>query len=118
MVGYMSNNYPLKADSEHLRLRPGMRRVAVSTASTPALIDLASLRYDFRAARTFMAYYLANDLEHSRPELGDSNALWLAAVTLYGRAFANGVRHHGRPDSGHLNAELQAAHEYFIDTRN
>ena len=118
MVEDTSNKYPLDSDAEHLMLGPGMRRVAVSTASTPELIDLASLRYDFRAASTFMASYLANDLEHSGPELGDSDALWLAAVTLYGRAFANGKRHHGRPVSGHLSDEFQAAHEYFIETRN
>ncbi|MBD3942719.1 hypothetical protein IF188_13535 [Microbacterium sp. NEAU-LLC] len=90
----------------------------METASTPELIDLASLRYDFSSAKVFAQSYLSQDFELLGPELGESDALWLAALTLYGRAFANGLRHRGRAYTDGLSTDMQEAHDYFIDTRN
>jgi hypothetical protein len=66
----------------------------------------------------FAQSYLSQDFEALGPELDASDALWIAALTLYGRAFANGLRHRGRASTDGFDQEMQQAHDFFIDTRN
>ncbi|QHC67412.1 hypothetical protein GSU68_13120 [Rathayibacter sp. VKM Ac-2759] len=114
----MTSRYPLRANSEQLALKAGMRRVEVKTESAPELKDLASVRADFSMAKMLLSCYLEKDLEHSAPEPGESDALWLAAVTLYGRAFSKGVRRHGRAELNAFGADSRASHDFFLDLRN
>ncbi len=92
--------------------------MAVDTDSTVELRDLASLRADFLAARTFVDTYLASEIEDDGSGPTGLDALWIAAIIMYGRAFSSGVRHAGRPSTDHLGVESLDRHTYFIDVRN
>jgi len=114
----MANQYPLNADSEHLLLGQGERRVVVNTPAAVELGDLASLRRDFALARTFLGFYLASDIEGDDTIPSPLDALWISAVTMYGRGFSSGRRHAARADTTHLTPTEAADHEYFVDLRN
>lgn len=100
-------------------LRPpkGFRVVRVATASSPELEDLASCRRDLEMARMFASTYR----EAPRPEQADprrpESAFWIAALTMYGRAFATGVRTAKVSLEDLEDADLEA-HKYYIDLRN
>lgn len=76
-----------------------------------------SLRRDLELARLFASQHLntpADALEAARsPEL----ALAVAAVVMYGRAFATGVRE-TKPEIDDLPADMRTAHQHLIDLRN
>lgn len=114
----MTSAYPLPPDYEALRLAPGMRRVVVDTDSAGTVKDLASLRRDIQLATTFLHFYLNSDIENDAAMPSQIDALWIAAITMYGRAFASGQRHFARPDTDSLDVHEAANHEYFIDLRN
>ncbi|WP_313480268.1 hypothetical protein [Microbacterium sp.] len=114
----MGSKYPLGADSDELALEEGMRRVEVRTQSTPELIDLASLRNDFRLALVFLDSYLGSAIESDGPPPTAIDALWMSAVYMYGRAFSNGQRHAGRANTDHLGPGAAEMHEYFLGVRN
>lgn len=93
------------------------RIVQVDTASSPYLRDLASLQADFSLALRFLETYLGTE-DTARSVESSDEALWIAAMTMYGRAFANGRRHHARPRLEILSTAQTKAHEYVIDARN
>lgn len=64
-----------------------------------------------------MAAFAAIADEDKRPE-STHQALWIAAVTLYGRAFSNGMRHVVRPTTDGYSPEQLAAHNYVLAIRN
>ncbi|WP_136036248.1 hypothetical protein [Microbacterium sp. K35] len=112
----MASQYPAKPDA--LVLSAGMRRITVTTPSTVELRDLASLRRDFALAAAFLGFYLDGDLEGDQISPSAIDALWISSVTMYGRAFSSGKRHHARADTDGLDSNDVAAHGYFLDTRN
>lgn len=114
----MVSQYPLNADSEHLLLEPGVHRVVISTPAAVELRDLASLRRDFALAQAFLEFYLASDIEGDDESPSPLDALWISAVTMYGRGFSSGRRHAARADTTHLTPTEAADHEYFVDVRN
>ena len=114
----MASQYPLKADSEHLLLEPGVHRVVVSTPAAVELRDLASLRRDFALAHAFLEFYIASDIEGDDESPSPLDALWISAVTMYGRGFSSGRRHAARADTSHLTPTDADDHEYFVDLRN
>jgi hypothetical protein len=114
----MGSQYPLNADSEHLLLEPGVLRVVVSTPAAVELRDLASLRRDFALAHSFLEFYLASDIEGDDAIPSPLDALWISAVTMYGRGFSTGRRNAARADATHLTPTEAADHEYFVDVRN
>ncbi|TPG23801.1 hypothetical protein EAH80_31005, partial [Mycobacterium hodleri] len=70
----------------------GYRVVEVDTESCAEIRDLVSYRRDLELARFYMAAFVDSEAERSGPERTPDDALMVAALTLYGRAFANGVR--------------------------
>jgi hypothetical protein len=114
----MPSNYPLAPDSDDLRLAPGMRRVVVDTPSAKEIRDLAGLRRDFGLTTAFLDFYIASDIEGDAASPSQIDALWIAAVTMYGRAFASGQRHVGHADTSTPNSIDIEEHKYFIDLRN
>ncbi|AOY73990.1 hypothetical protein IG195_19885 (plasmid) [Arthrobacter sp. TES] len=94
----------------------GYRVVEVDTESCAEIRDLVSYRRDLELARSYMATFVASKAdERGTDRLND--ALVIAALTLYGRVFANGVRR-ARVSLDGLNGNQQAAHDYFIHLRN
>ena len=114
----MASKYPLGPESADPAREQVFRRVIVHTASTSELKDFASLRGDFSAARAFLDTYLASDLEDSDPAAEPLDALWIAAVTMYGRAFSTGRRHAAHPQTNHMDSDDLGAHRYFLALRN
>lgn len=119
----MNDEELAKADRERVRavmgLPPGQRVVKVSGgAATATLADLASLHRDFEMAHQFISAFA--DLPKSEVEPGSPHqALWIAAVTMYGRAFSTtGLRHSARPTAELYNDDDLAAHQYLIAMRN
>ncbi|MEV7767854.1 hypothetical protein [Microbacterium sp. NPDC086615] len=118
----MSDQGPSKADRERVRavmgLPPGQRVVQVPNSTLVArLADLTSLHRDFQMARQFISAFA--DLGRYEVEPDSPNqALWMTAVVMYARAFANGVRHAARPDVTVFDDEDRAAHDYLIAMRN
>jgi len=102
---------------EVLALDRGERVVQVDTASSAQLRDLASLQVDFSLALRFLETYLSTEDAERSVESADE-ALWIAAMTMYGRAFANGRRHHAQPRLEILSDAQLEAHEYVVDARN
>jgi len=94
-----------------------MRRVVVETRSANEIRDLASVRRDFLLASTFLEFYETSNLEAEGQTPAPIDALWIAAVTMYGRAFATGHRQSGRPLVPTAEP-AQADHQYFFDLRN
>lgn len=103
--------------SDVLALDASERVVKVDTASCAHLRDLASLQVDFALALRFLETYLRTEDSNRSVESSDE-ALWIAAMTMYGRAFANGRRHHAQPRLEILSAAQLEAHEYVTDARN
>jgi hypothetical protein len=95
----------------------GYRVVEVDTASSAELRDLASYRRDLELAQSYIAAFGALEAEREETEVPTENALMIAALTMYGRAFANGVRR-ARVHLDGLNETQQEAHNFFIDLRN
>lgn len=101
-------------------LRAGQRVVKVPSGGLQdaTLTDLASLRRDFEMAHQFISTFAAlarSEVEADSPQ----QALWIAAVTMYGRAFGTtGLRHAARPSGEIYNAEDRTAHDYVIAMRN
>lgn len=95
----------------------GYRLVRVVTDSSPVLEDLASFRRDLEMARQFAIAWKAFDLDPEDGSRPVETAFWVAAVTMYGRAFATGVRTAKVPLEG-LTDEQLASHRFFIDLRN
>jgi len=101
-------------------LGPGQRVVGVTTGGAPiaTLADLASLRRDFEMAHQFISTFAGlarSEVESDSPQ----QALWIAAVTMYGRAFGTtGLRHSARASAEIYNADDRAAHDYLIAMRN
>ena len=114
----MESQYPLSADSGYLTLEPGEHRVVVSTPTAIELRDLASVRRDFELARKFLEFYLASDIEGDDTVPSPLDALWISAVTMYGRGFSTGRRHAARADTTQLTPTEVADHEYFVGLRN
>lgn len=114
----MPSTYPLTPESEEVRLAPGMRRVVVTTGSAEVVEDLASLRRDFHLASTFLDFYLDSDLEHDIATPSQIDALWIAAISLYGRGFASGRRLLAQANTDALDLKDKEEHDYFIDLRN
>ncbi|QIK63610.1 hypothetical protein G7068_10705 [Leucobacter viscericola] len=112
----MSEKSP--TDTPYRQPEAGRRRVVVKTPSLNELRDLASLRRDFMLAASFLDFYLASEIEDDAESPSPTDALWIAAVTAYGRAFGTGQRHAGRVEMTSLDAESVRAHMYFIDLRN
>ncbi|MFG3399121.1 hypothetical protein [Streptomyces parvus] len=106
------------ADAHQRQDGAGRRRVVVETCSSSELVDLASLRRDFMWAGSFLDFYLESEIEDDTDSPSHIDALWIAAVTAYGRPFGTGQRHAGRVDMTSLDAESVRAHAYFIDLRN
>lgn len=105
----MVSQHALNADSEHLLLEPGVHRVVISTPAAVELRDLASLRRDFALAHTFLEFYLASDIEGDEAIPSPLDALWISAITMYGRGFSTGRRHAARADTTHLTPTDAAA---------
>jgi hypothetical protein len=104
------------ADLPELRTSKGHRAVHVSTASTPELEDIASLRRDIELAKLFATEHqrVSESIVSSRsPE----SSLAIASVVMYGRAFATGVRG-TKPEVDDLPEELREFHQHIIDLRN
>lgn len=100
-----------------LRFGSKTRMVAVETMSSAELRELASFHADFKMARAFLQQYLRvpDEEKDSSPE---QEALWYAAITLYGRAFGNGVRHSAKPSMEAFDDVQKSAHEFVLHIRN
>lgn len=118
IVDPMPGNCSSASEPSEVLPAPGMRRVVVDTQSSGIVRDLASLRRDIQMASAFLNFYLASDIENESTHSAQIDALWIAAVTMYGRAFATGKRHLARVDISNLNARDTESHHYFIDLRN
>lgn len=112
----MSETFP--ADTRYRQHDGGRRRLVVETSSSGELRDLAILRRDFMLAGSFLDFYLESEIEADAESPARIDALWIAAVIAYGRAFGTGQRHAGRVDMTNFDAESLRAHEYFVDLRN
>lgn len=95
-----------------------MHRVVVSTPAAVELRDLASLRRDFALAHGFLEFYLGADIEGDEDIPSRLDALWISAITMYGRGFSSGMRHSAHAETAHLTPTETADHEYFVDLRN
>lgn len=103
-----------------LGLQPEQRVVEVTAAGaqTAVLADLASLRRDFEMARQFLSTFAGLAKGEVEPD-SPYQALWIAAVTMYGRAFSTtGLRHSARATAELYNAHDRSAHDYVIAMRN
>lgn len=101
-------------------LQPGHRVVKVPNEGAPALIllDLASLRRDFEMAHQFISTFARLPRSEVEPD-SPHQALWIAAVTMYGRAFSTtGLRHSARASAELYDADDRSAHDYLIAMRN
>lgn len=96
----------------------GYRVVSVETASSQKLRDLASYRRDLELAKYFVDAYMAADFDMEATARVPEDAFWMAAITLYGRAFGSGVRLADRPSHDVLTKDQRTAHQYFVDLRN
>jgi hypothetical protein len=101
-----------------MALPVGMRRVLVDTPSCKEIRDLASLRRDLLLASSFLDLYVSSDIEQDRSSPSPIDALWIAAVTMYGRAFATGQRQVGLAKIDSANSIELDNHNFFIDLRN
>lgn len=90
----------------------------MTTASTEQLRDLASLARDFELAEAYLNHYLAGDIEGEDKYASPLDAMWMTAIILYARAFANGVRHTAKPELADLSADEERMHAYILDVRN
>ena len=70
----------------------GFRLIRVVTPSSGELEDIASYRRDLESARQFALAYLKSQRDWDDGSRPVDNAFWVAAITMYGRAFASGVR--------------------------
>lgn len=100
-----------------LHIQPNERLIEVDTPSCAELRDLASLQVDFNLALRFLDQYLLTDDSDRTAESSDE-ALWIAAMTMYGRAFSTGRRHQAKPDLEILSGSQRQAHEYLLNARN
>lgn len=100
-----------------LRIQPDERLVEVDTPSCAELRDLAGLQVDFNLALRFLERYLLTDDAERSAESSDE-ALWIAAMTMYGRAFSTGRRHRAKPYLEIFSTPQREAHEYLINARN
>lgn len=104
-------------DGQQVQPPKGYRVIRVVTDSTSELEDLASCRRDLEMAEMFATTYrdvpAAEEVDPRRPE----SAFWIAALTMYGRAFANGVRQ-ARISLDDLDLEDLESHRYYIHLRN
>lgn len=96
----------------------GYRIVSIDTPSCERLRDATSLRWDLESAIIFCEAFMDQEVDLESEQRPASEALWLAAVLNYGRAFGTGVRTTERLDPGMLSAEERAQHNFFIDLRN
>lgn len=97
---------------------PGYRVVAVDTESCDRVRDLASLRRDLELAKLFAETY--TDRASSRPagERFADDAMWMAALVMYGRAFGSSVRTSERLSDDWLEERERTSHRYLLDLRN
>lgn len=101
-------------------LKPGQRVVQVTNGGARAaeLADLASLRRDLEMAHQFISTFAGLASREVEPD-SPHQALWIAAVTMYGRAFSTtGLRHAARASADIYDAEERAAHDYLIAMRH
>lgn len=98
-------------------LNDQQRAVKVESESAKTLRDLASLQYDFELSSRFFLQYAEIPDEERDPEAAHQ-ALWIAGVTMYGRAFSKGVRHSARARAEIYSAEQTIAHEFILASRN
>lgn len=105
------------ADLPDLRTPKGHRAVHVTTPSTPELEDIASLRRDIELAKLFATEHVRVSAESTFSTRSPEFSMAIAAVVMYGRAFATGVRG-TKPEIDDLAKDLQEFHQYVIDLRN
>ena len=96
----------------------GYRVVEVNTESTAEVRDLASLRRDLETAKAFTEALIERGWLDQTDSRHPDSALWIAAVTLYGRAFGAGVRHAARLSTDGLDESGNEAHQFLLDLRN
>lgn len=96
----------------------GFRVVDVSTPTTAVVKDLASLRRDLELTKTFIETLIERGFLGDHDSRHPDIALWIAAVTSYGRAFGNGVRRAARLSTDGLDEADQRKHQHLIDLRN
>jgi hypothetical protein len=104
-------------DADEIVAPKGYRVVEVNTESSAELRDLASYRRDLERARSYMTVFSELVAESNSAERTTNDAFMVAALTLYGRAFGNGVRR-ARVGLGDLDSTQHEAHSFFIDLRN
>lgn len=97
----------------------GVRYVEVDTPSARVMRDLVSIRRDLALARQYTEAWSRHEIEVG-PGAGrpDEGAFWVAALTMYGRAFGKGVRNRARVDLDRLSAEQRGQHEFFCGLRD
>ncbi|WP_146247584.1 hypothetical protein [Curtobacterium sp. MCLR17_040] len=97
----------------------GYRVVKVDTPSSAELRDLVSYRRDLELAKTY-ADAFRTQLARSPIEdrLDVRLALWVAALTTYGRTFNGGTRHSARVPIDALSENGVRMHEFFLALRN
>jgi hypothetical protein len=104
-------------DADEIVPPSGYRVVEVDTESCGEIRDLVSYRRDLELAECYMAAFGDVDSDRRGTERMPNDALIIAALTLYGRAFANGVRG-ARVIVDDLEETQKEAHDFFIDLRN
>ena len=95
----------------------GYRAVVVNTENSGNLRDLVSYRRDVELAKTFADTLLKLGVEDISTSREPALALWIAALTSYGRAFKSGVRSE-KPSVATLDDNEQAWHGYLVDLRD
>jgi hypothetical protein len=97
---------------------PGYRVVEVDTPSAARLRDLASLRRDFEVARRFADSYVAVADQRADHANAPEDALWVAAVIRYCRAFSTGARLAERASPEAYTDVQRTQHQRVLDLRN
>lgn len=100
-----------------LGLRANQRAVRVTGDVASELCDLASLQNDFELTRSFLEAYFELPEDALRADSSEQ-ALWIAAFTIYGRAFANGNRHAAKPRTDVYSSDELEIHRFVVETRN
>lgn len=95
----------------------GYRAVVVNTDSSKDLRDLVSLRRDIELAKTFGDSLLRLEINATNSSREPALALWIAALTSYGRAFKSGVRG-DRPSITMFDENEAEWHRYLVELRD
>ncbi|MBH0054506.1 hypothetical protein I6E74_10050 [Salinibacterium sp. SWN139] len=116
-ASYSRNGYKTSDQGGLIDAGSGYRAVVVDTPSSREFRDLISCRRDVELAKAFANAFIQMGVESVENAREPSLALWIAALTSYGRAFKSSVRT-VKPNAEIFDTSDSEWHNYLVNLRD